>query len=339
VEIGSAPLRVGLLGLGTVGLGVYRELAARPDLFEVVKIAVRRPSKHAGEHAPEDLLTTEPAQVLAAGCDVVIEALGGRQPAARLIESALRAGTHVITANKLVIAQDGARLRSLAGASGASLLYSGAVGGATPILETVRRLSEQGRIVSVEGVVNGTTNFILDRLAEGAAFEAAVGAAQARGFAEADPSDDLSGLDAAHKLAIIAADGFGIELRPDEIDRTGIAGLEGSFVKDAAASGRVVRLIASLRVTPTGLEARIAPEVLTAGHPLATVRNEQNGAIVTLDDGRQVFVWGKGAGRWPTTEAVIADLFDIVRAREAAGEETGSGIEVTVAADAAGVAP
>lgn len=334
------PLRIGLLGLGTVGLGVYRELAARPDLFEVVKIAVRRPSKHAGEHAPEDLLTTEPAQVLAAGCDVVIEALGGRQPAARLIESALRAGTHVITANKQVIAQDGARLRSLAAVSGARLLYSGAVGGATPILETLTRLSEEGRIVSVEGVVNGTTNFILDRLAEGTVFEAAVSAAQARGFAEVDPSDDLSGLDAAHKLAIIAAEGFGVDLRPEEIERTGIAGLEESFVKEAAAAGRVVRLIASVRVTPQGLRARVAPEALPLSHPLAGIRNEQNGAIITLEDGRTVFVAGKGAGRWPTTEAVIADLFDIVRERGAAAitEETGSGFEVALAADAAGVA-
>lgn len=285
------PLRVALLGLGTVGLGVYRHLIAHPDRFVVTGIAVRDLARHAPD-APRALLSTDAMRVATGCAEVVVEAIGGLEPAASLIRAALTAGKRVVTANKAVVAVHGASL-------GTRCVYSAAVGGAVPVLETVRRLAVLGDITRIDAVLNGTTNFVLDRLAEGVVFDEAVREAQRRGFAEADPTLDLDGTDAAHKLRIIAREAFGEDI---DVERTGIEGV---------TSGR---LVASVWRSSAGLRAVVKPRTLPGWHPLARVRNEENAAVIRRASGRPVVVRGRGAGRWPTAEAVFADLLDVAAA-------------------------
>jgi homoserine dehydrogenase len=322
----ARPLRIGLLGLGTVGYGVYRELAAHPEWFEVTGIAVRRLDRgdarendrgDACEDAevPNALLTRDPWEVIAGDCDVVVEAFGGISPAKELIASALQSGTHVVTANKLVLARYGAALRQTAAEGGARLLASAAVGGAVPVLESLERLAETATVRSVEGVINGTCNFVLDELARGLSFDDAVALAQACGFAEADPSFDLDGSDVACKLILLARAAFGADLEFDSMVRSGISELDPRHVFDLYASGRAVRLVGSVKQTPDGLVATIEPRVLEGSHPLAAARREHNCVIVELANSERVVLRGKGAGRWPTTEAVFADLMTLARER------------------------
>ncbi len=216
----ATPLRVGLLGAGTVGLGVYRTLAAHPETFDVRRIAVRRLEREDG--IPPALLTHDSWEVVGSDCEVIIELIGGLSPAKELIEAALKSGKHVITANKLVVSRHGKQLRRIAEFAGVQLLYSAAVGGGVPMLEQVSRIAQAGGIRTLQGVVNGTTNFILDRLAEGLSREEALGEAQRLGFAEQDPTSDLDGSDVAHKLALLAQTAFGEWLNPADIERTGI---------------------------------------------------------------------------------------------------------------------
>lgn len=307
----SGPLRVGLLGAGTVGLGVYRTLAARPESFEITRIGVRR--LHREDGTPRTLLTQDPWQVIDSGCELVVELIGGLSPAKDLIAAALRAGKHVITANKMVIAHHGKELRRLAAESGTQLLFSAAVGGAAPMLEQVRRIAETCRIRALHGVVNGTTNFILDRLAEGVSREEAVRAAQRLGLAEQNPTTDLDGSDAAHKLALLAQTAFGRWLHPSEIERTGIEDFNAESVREAAKAGHSIRLVASLHRDPRGVRASVRPQLVNLNHAFAKTLNEENCLEIHPEGGEVVYVRGKGAGRWPATESVVADVFDMCR--------------------------
>jgi homoserine dehydrogenase len=307
----ARPLRVGLLGAGTVGLGVYRTLAAHPEAFEITGIAVRRLRREDG--TPRTLLTQEPWRVIDSGCDVLVEMMGGLSPAKELIATALRAGKHVITANKMVIAYHGRELRRLAAESGKQLLYSAAVGGAVPMLEHVRRAAKTQRIRALRGVINGTTNFVLDRLAQGDSREEAVRTAQRLGLAEQDPTSDLDGSDAVHKLALLAQTAFGRWLNPGEIERTGIEALNGESVREAAETGYCIRLVASLHRDTQGLRASVRPQLVDRNHEFAKTRNEENCLEIHPDGCEISYIRGKGAGRWPTTESVMADMFDLYR--------------------------
>ena len=309
-------LTVGLLGAGTVGLGVYRTLAAHPETFDVVQVGVRRLEREDG--IPPALLTHDPWQVVHSDCDVVIELIGGLSPAKELIEAALRSGKHVITANKLVVSRYGKQLRGIAEATGAKLLYSAAVGGGVPMLEQVARIARNGGIRTLHGVVNGTTNFILDRLGEGLSREEALSEAQRLGFAEQDPTADLDGTDAAHKLALLAQTAFGAWLNPGDIERTGIEGFDGEAVQDAARSGRSVRLVASLSHDGNRLRARVRPQFVDCSHAFAQTHNEENCLEIESKRGDVTHIRGKGAGRWPTTMSVMADICDIHRAGQSA---------------------
>jgi homoserine dehydrogenase len=315
----TRPLRIGLLGLGTVGYGVYQELTARPDLFDVAGVAVRNLVRPAGQRIPRHLLTNNVWSIFDREIEVLVEMIGGHELPCALIEAALRAGIHVITANKTVIANDGARLQELARDNDVTLQYSAAAGGAVPMIETVRRLAvdSDAEIVALQGVLNGTTNYILDRLARGASFDAALKEAQNCGFAEADPTHDLTGIDAACKLILLAEAAFGVHLKLDEIERTGIDQIDAQAVTKAGENGKAIRLVASLRKTPDGVIARVAPQTLDAFHPLAQVRAERNGLEIEVAGQPPVFLTGKGAGRWPTTESVLADLFDLARSGSA----------------------
>ncbi len=307
-------VRVALLGLGTVGLGVYRCLEAQPERFEVVGITVRDPLKHDREGIPSRLLGTDPQDLLGKGSDLVVELLGGLSPAKELMETALDAGRDVVSANKEVLATHGPRLRELAAAKGAFLLSSASVGGSVPVLEAVTRVARQSRVRAIEGVLNGTCNFVLEQLERGKEFAAAVRMAQELGFAEADPTTDLDGSDAAFKLTLLIRAAFGVPFHPDEIRKRGIQNLRSADV-GSRTDGKVVRLVASCRQTQSGVRASVKPLCLPARHPLAGTRGEENRVLIHLDGGDVLLLKGKGAGRWPTTEAVMADIFDIYRER------------------------
>lgn len=296
------PLRVGLLGLGTVGLGVYQRLLSRPDLFEVVRIAVRDRARHPS--IPPDLLTTDPWRLADDRCHLVIEAIHGLQPAAAVLSACIDAGADAITANK-VIASSALALRALAARRGRRFLHAAAVGGAMPAIEAVERLAQSSPIRSLRAILNTTSSFIAQRLARGESFDSALRKARALGLAEEDAHDDLSGRDAARKLAILARAAFGLELDADRIPRDEVSPL--------IAPG--LRPIATLSRDGTAITAAVRLERPAPSDPLALAEGALNILSITLDDGSQHIVRGTGAGRWPTTEAVLADAMDIARAR------------------------
>ena len=305
------PARVALLGLGTVGLGVYRLLQAHRDLFEVVGIGVRDPVRHR-EEAPHSLLTTDLA-ALVDDAEIVVEAIVGEEPAASLARRALATGRSVVTANKAVVAAHGAELARLAICHGGALRFSAAVGGAVPVLETAARLAHTRRLLRVEGVLNGTSGFVLDRLAEGHPLEEAVCRAQAEGLAEADVSRDLDGRDLEAKLRVLARVAFGQDA--EVVARRGIA--EVFKTKWPRLGEGRIRLVGRLESDSPRLLASVEPELLPASHPLGSLRDEENGVVFHMEGSHPLVLRGKGAGRWPTAEAMAADLLDLARERPA----------------------
>lgn len=295
------PLRVALLGCGTVGGGVLHHLLARPGLFQVTGVLVRNLFKDRGG-LPRHLFTTDADELLGRGTDVVVELLGGREPAGRLLRESLGLGRSVVTANKALLAEEIGPLSELAVRSGAFLLYSASVGGALPALETVRRAAALGPVRAISGVLNGTCNFVLDRCRTGSSFEDAVAEAQDAGYAEADPTLDLDGSDTAQKLALLVREAFGVPLRWDEIPRQGIEGLP---------SGKTVRLIATCERTADGLAASVRPVELPADHLFARAAGAGNALRIEMEDGSLTELTAQGAGRWPTSASVLADLHDL----------------------------
>jgi homoserine dehydrogenase len=307
------PLQITLLGCGIVGGGVYERLAALPELFTIAGVAVRNASRARQPHVSHELLTEEADALIERPCDVVVELIGGSDVAAELISRALCLGKHVVTANKAVIAAHGEQLHSLARENDVTLRYSAVVGGALPALETIARAKGIGRIRSICGVLNGTTNFVLDQLVNGSDFQDAIGAAQRMGYAEADPTLDLDGTDAAQKLIILARAAFDICLPLDAIDREGVEQLNLDGLRSARAKGRAVRLVASARRADDEIIASVAPTELPPAHPLGSVTGAENRLLIELEKGETLSVSGIGAGRWPTAESVMADLLDVWR--------------------------
>jgi homoserine dehydrogenase len=323
VPVRFPKLRVALLGCGAVGAGILSCLRQRPDLFEVNPVLVREPAKHRRGEFADQAFTVDLDEALAGKVDLLVETIGGAERPARLMRDALRRGVHVITANKAAVALHYARLHEAAAEGGASLAYTAGVGGGTPILETIGRLRAVGAVVSVEGVMNGTAHFLLDKLSEGWAFDAAVAQAQALGFAEADPATDVDGHDAADKLSILARDAFGAVLLPGGIAKESLRSVTAAQVRAAQARGEVLKQVGRCRLLENNtVFAEVAIESLPATHPLAGARNEENRFLVTDADGHVHAVYGKGAGRWPTTASVFADIMDLQRRLAAAPGET-----------------
>jgi homoserine dehydrogenase len=312
------PLQIALLGCGIVGGGVYERLAALPELFTIAGVAVRNASRARQPHISHDLLTEEADALIERPCDVVVELIGGTDVAAEFISRALCMGKHVVTANKAVIAVHGEQLHSLARENDVTLRYSAAVGGALPALETIARAKGIGPIRSISGVLNGTTNFVLDQLVNGSDFQDAIGAAQRMGYAETDPTLDLNGTDAAQKLIILVRAAFDICLPLDAIDREGVEHLNLDGLRSARAKGRAVRLVASARRADDEIIASVAPTELPPAHPLGSVTGAENRLLIELENGETLSVSAIGAGRWPTAESVMADLFDLYRELSAA---------------------
>ncbi len=309
----STPLRVVLLGCGTVGGGVYRRLAALPDLFTVTGVGTRTATRAQDSGVPEELITSDLESLIEGNYDVAVELIGGTTRAATLIRAALRSGHHVVTANKALMAVEGEELLLLAAAYGVTLRYSASVGGAMPALEMIDGARGEGPIRSFSGVLNGTTNFVLDQLAAGKDFASAVAAAQKAGYAEANPQFDLDGTDAAQKLILLARHAFGVCLPLAAVEREGIDQIDPQFVRKAHED-QTVRLVASCRQEADGLKASVKPTVLSRSDMLASVKDVENCLMIEPVAGAPYVVSGKGAGRWPTAESVVADLLDLKRA-------------------------
>lgn len=319
-ELPTRPLRVALLGCGTVGGGVYQRLAALPELFNVLAVGTRNIEQAVEGGVPVKVLTHHVEALITEPVDVVIELLGGIEPARTLISDALRRGINVVTANKALLATDLTKLQRLA-SNNATLRYSAAVGGVVPALETISRARRVSSLHSVTGVLNGTTNFILDELASGSDLSEAVLAAQQNGYAERDPKLDLDGTDAAQKLVLLARAAFDVDLPLRSIEKQGIETLNPNKIQEARNNGRTTRLVAECRRTPRGFIASVSPTELPLDHPLACVSGVENRLLINSQAGKSWQVSGRGAGRWPTTEAVLADLFDLRRDLINAAEE------------------
>ncbi len=307
------PLRVALLGCGTVGGGVYERLAAAPELFRVIGVGIRTGVRARAAGVPEELITPDLEGLLEQPSDVVIELIGGTKRAASLTERALRLGRHVVSANKALMAHSHEPYEALAEENGATLRYGAAVGGVMPALETIKRVKANGPLRSFSGVVNGTCNFVLEQLATGSTFGAAVRLAQERGYAEEHPQFDLDGIDATQKLILMARAAFDVSLPIHVITRKGIQGLNAESLRKAQERGQTIRLVAECEKISGQLVASVSPVELPLDHPLAQVTGAENRLIIKPEAGEQLIVSGTGAGRWPTTEAVMADLFEIRR--------------------------
>lgn len=318
-------VKLGMLGLGTVGAGVFKILQTNRDVikgragtdFEVARILVQHPQKSRPVAVDPALLTTNASDILRdSEIDVVIELIGGIDPAYQYIEEALKAGKHVVTANKAVIARHGARLLRLAEEQGVDLYYEGAVGGGIPIIKPLRESLVGNRIEEIIGIVNGTTNYILTRMTqEGAAFADVLKEAQARGYAEADPAADIEGHDAAHKLVILASLAFQTPISFQQVYCEGISRISPEDIAFAGRLGYTVKLLAIAKRQPDGIEVRVHPTFIPSTHPLSAVNDVFNAIFVRGDAVGELMFYGRGAGDLPTGSAVVGDIVDVLRNR------------------------
>jgi homoserine dehydrogenase len=316
-------LRVALLGCGTVGSEVVRLMQTRADdlaarvgaPLEIAGIAVRRLGKRRDLDVDERLFTDDAAALVARDdIDIVIEVIGGIEPARTLLIDALRAGKGVVTANKALLAEDGASLHAAALAGGADLYYEASTAGAIPILRPLRESLVGDDVSRVMGIVNGTTNFILTRMDElGMGFQEALDEATALGYAEADPTADVEGFDAAAKAAILAGLAFHTRVTAADVHREGISDVTAADVASAKAMGCVVKLLAIAERLGDGVSVRVHPAMIPTHHPLASVREAYNAVFVEAASAGQLMFYGRGAGGAPTASAVLGDLVAVGR--------------------------
>jgi homoserine dehydrogenase len=318
------PVRVGLLGCGNVGAALVElirtrseDIAARTGLaLEVARVAVRSITKERSVALPDGVLTHDAAGVVTdPDIDLVVEVIGGIEPARELTLDAIKAGKPVITANKELLANVGAELFAAADHAGVDLLFEAAVGGGIPVIRPLRESLAGERIDRVMGIVNGTTNYILTRMTEaGASYADALSEAQSLGYAERDPTADIEGYDAAAKAAIIASIAFGVRVVAGDVSNEGIAHITRADIDYAAKMGYVIKLlaVAEQRGGPDGSEVgvRVHPAMVPAEHPLASVRDSFNAVFVEGPAVGELMFYGRGAGGFPTASAVLGDLID-----------------------------
>src|ERR1700759_579531 len=317
-------LRVALLGCGVVGTQVARLLGEQADdlavragaRLELAGIAVRRMSHP--RHGVDPALLTTDAMGLAtrSDVDIVIEVIGGVEPARALIRAAMEAGKSVVTANKALLAEHGEQIHAASRAFGTDLYYEAAVAGAIPILRP-RRSSDLGDTVHrVLGIVNGTTNFILDRMdSSGADFGDSLEEAQSLGYAEADPTADVEAFDAAAKAAILAGLAFHTRVTAADVYREGITEVTAADIASAKALGRTVKLLAICERSPDGVAVRVHPAMIPRSHPLAAVGGAYNAVFVEAHSAGRLMFYGAGAGGPPTASAVLGDMVAVARNR------------------------
>ena len=322
--IDTVPLRIALAGLGTVGGGVIRLLDANRDLItrragrpiEVVAVSARDRTKDRGIDLSRFAWVDDTAALAAhERADVVVELIGGSDgPALTLARTALQAGKGVVTANKAMLAHHGLELARTAEAGGIPLKFEAAVAGGVPVVKGLRDGAAANEIARVYGILNGTCNFILSKMeAEARDFADVLAEAQALGYAEADPSFDIDGIDAAHKLSLLASIAFGTVPAFDQVDALGVRRVIAADIAEAAALGYKVRLVGVAEAGPYGLFQRVHPHLVPLDHPLAHVTGSLNAVVAEGNFVGRLFFQGAGAGDGPTASAVVADLIDIAR--------------------------
>ncbi len=316
-------IRLGLLGCGTVGGGVVTILAREAaDITAragaqvlVTRVAVRDAGRERDLPLGDAVLGTDPwAVVEADDVDVIVEVMGGRDPAGALIRRALELGKPVVTANKELIAHEGPELYEAARAAGVDLAYEAAVAGAIPIIKPLKESLAGDRVTRVVGILNGTTNYILTRMSEeGASYLDVLADAQALGYAEADPTADVGGHDAAAKCAIIASLAFDTVVHADDVYREGIEQVTATDIRTAQALGYVIKLIGIASEVDDQIGVRVHPAFLPRTHPLASVRDAFNAVYVEAEAAGELMFYGRGAGALPTGSAVVGDVIDVAR--------------------------
>jgi homoserine dehydrogenase len=320
-------LKVALLGCGTVGSEVFRllgqqsgELAARTGArLEVAGVAVRRPNRARAVPVDPALLTGDPmGLVTRPDVDIVVEVIGGIEPVRSVLLAAMKSGKAVVSANKALLAEDGATLHEGARENGVDLYYEAAVAGAIPLLRPLRESLAGDAVHRVLGIVNGTTNYILDRMdSSGTGFADALDEAQSLGYAEPDPTADIEGFDAAAKAAILAGLAFHTGVTAADVYREGITEVTAADIASAQALGRVVKLLAICERHPEGVSVRAHPAMIPRSHPLAGVRAAYNAVFVEAEAAGQLMFYGAGAGGVPTASAVLGDVVAVARNRVA----------------------
>lgn len=317
------PLKVGFLGLGTVGTGVVRLLEQNRTLIEekagvtlqAARALVRDASRTRDLGGVQLELVTDPAQVVDdPEIDLVVEALGGAQPAASYLLRALRNGKPVVTANKDAVAEHGTELFAAAAAGGTDLWFEASVGGGIPIIRPLKESLAANRVRAVMGIINGTTNYILTKMSrEGLDFETALAQAQDLGYAEPDPSNDVGGKDAARKLAILASLAFRTHVTPDQVYTEGITRVSSRDIEFGRRLGWTLKLLAIAKEAEGAVEVRVHPTFIPSRHPLAAVNDSLNAIFVDGDALGEAMFLGRGAGAGPTASSILGDLIAAAR--------------------------
>ena len=329
----TKPLRIALLGCGVVGSAVARlltehgvDLAARIGRpLEIVGVAVRRPEKIRSATGVDASLFTNDAEGLVTKADIVVEVIGGIEPARSLILSAMKHGASVVTANKALLAEDGPRLYQAAQEADVDLYYEASVAGAIPLLRPLRESLAGDEVQRILGIVNGTTNYVLDKMdTTGAGFGDAVEQAQALGYAEADPTADVEGFDAAAKAAILASLAFHTRVGAKDVHREGITDVSAADIRAARDMDCVVKLLAICERIRSdggedGISVRVHPAMIPRAHPLAGVREAFNAVFVEAESAGQLMFYGRGAGGDPTASAVLGDVVAVARHKVVGG--------------------
>jgi len=338
------PLRIALLGAGSVGSQVARllmehksELAARVGAeLELIGVVVRDVKKAVSAGVPKNLVTTEAEEIILSA-DIVIEVMGGIEPARTYILQALNSGSDVITANKALLATHGTELFDAAEQVGAQLYFEAAVGGAIPIIRPLRESLAGDKVNRIMGIVNGTTNYILDRMdTTGASFDDALAEAQALGYAEADPTADIEAYDAAQKAAILASLAFHTEVPLDKVYREGITKITPAQIDAAKRDGYVIKILAiAERIAANGGEAgvavRVHPVLIDRNHPLGAVRGAFNAVFVEAEAAGQLMFYGAGAGGVQTASAILGDLVSAAKRHVAGGPGLADSVHANLA--------
>lgn len=316
-------VRLGLLGLGTVGCGIIKLLEENGEMIrrregidiEVTRILVRDTTRTRGAEVPAGLLTTKAKDILADDAiDIVAECMGGEDPAFALLMEALAQGKSVVTANKEVVAKHWDELEEAAARSGAGLYYEASVGGAIPVLNAIRTSLQANHVSRIMGIINGTTNYILSRMShEGSEYQDALDGAQRLGYAEPDPTADVAGYDARYKLSILTALAFHNRVKVDDIFCQGITGITPEDIKNARDLGYVIKLLAIGKNHDGTVEARVHPTLIPRDHPLASVEDSFNAVFVEGNMSGSLMFYGRGAGDLPTASAMVSDILTAAR--------------------------
>ena len=315
--------KVALLGFGVVGKGTYRALTQNAaeierktgKKIEIKYILERKPEAINSGIAPKELFTQDFEKIINdPEVGIVAEIIGGKELATEFMLRALKAGKHVVTPNKAVIAANFDLFHRTAAEHGVQIRYEASVGGAIPVIETIRKSLVANRITKIQGIVNGTTNYILTKMEEeNLPYATALKQAQANGFAEQDPTADVEGIDTANKLTILMAECFGVYIKPQDLDRTGITQITRDDLRLATQHGCKLKLLASAELMEDGsVKAFVKPVEVPKDSPLAACRNEFNGILLSCNMADDIFLSGRGAGMDPTGSAMAADIVSLV---------------------------